>query len=416
MGNSQFALHRLPNGLSVVMESMPHVNSAACGFLVRTGSRDEPPELAGVSHFLEHLCFKGTSRRTWEQINIEFDEMGAECNAYTGKDRTFYHSWIRTEDIHRQLDLLADMMRSTLPPEEFEIEKEVVLDEIARSQDDLVGRAYDYLYAEICENSSLAWPILGHDRTLRSITREQVKNYQQQCYAPDNMILIVAGRIEPEKIMATARLLCGDWVPGHANHVRRPPSIRTGNANQMVERFHQRVVLLAFPAPSATHELDETSEAVAAILGGINSRFYWNIVQKGLCTRAGAVREEYGDFGLLIFYALCEPENSNQILDAIRHEIRQLVTTGPEPKEIQRVKNLRRTALTVESEAPFYRLGQIADDMDYLGHPRSAEERINAVDAICDQTIAEHFRQFPITGEGFVATLGAADQAHEKSR
>ncbi len=125
-GNN-FHSHQLPNGLRVVIERMPQVRSAAAGFLARTGARDETPELAGVSHFLEHMCFKGTPRRTWEQINTAFDEMAVDYNAYTSEERTFYYGWVRTEYIGNQIELLADMMRSLIPAQEFDIDKKVVL-------------------------------------------------------------------------------------------------------------------------------------------------------------------------------------------------------------------------------------------------------------------------------------------------
>src|SRR5690606_10384699 len=120
---SRFTDHTLSNGLRIVIETMPDVKSVAAGFLVRTGARDDSPALAGVSHYLEHMCFKGTATRTWDDINIAFDEMGSNYNAYTSKDRTFYYGWVRTSDFERQLELLADMMRSVLPPDEFETEK-----------------------------------------------------------------------------------------------------------------------------------------------------------------------------------------------------------------------------------------------------------------------------------------------------
>ena len=111
-----FVEHTLDNGLRVVIEAMSNVRSAAAGFLVRTGARDESPELAGVSHFLEHMCFKGTHRRDWRQITVDFDRLGSTYNAFTSKERTFYFGWVREQDLEQQIELLADMMRSALPP------------------------------------------------------------------------------------------------------------------------------------------------------------------------------------------------------------------------------------------------------------------------------------------------------------
>ncbi|MBP7933430.1 MAG: insulinase family protein [Phycisphaerae bacterium] len=406
MSVPRFIQHRLENGLRLVIEVMPHVPSVACGFLVRTGARDDPPEMAGVSHFLEHMCFKGTAKRSWEQVNIEFDEMGAQYNAFTSKDRTFYYGWVRSEDFERQLGLLADIMRPTFPPGEFDMEKNVVLEEIAMSNDDLTSNAYDFLYERVCPGSPLAWPVLGYERTIRAMTRDQMVAYHRRRYAASNLVLIVAGDIEPGAAIAAAERICGGWEADGVADTRRPPSVTRGVAVRPLERFHQQAVLLAFSAPSAADPLDETAEAVAAILGGSNSRFYWNIVQKGLSTRAGAFREEYGDFGVMLLYALCEPENCEQVLDAMRREARSLADCGPEPKELQRVKNLRRTSLATESEAPFYRLGQIADDVDYLGRPRPAEERLAAVDAITAETVGRYLEVFSVTGQGHLVSVG----------
>lgn len=406
MSVPRFVQHRLPNGLRVVIEVMAHVPSVACGFLVRAGARDDPPGMAGVSHFLEHMSFKGTSRRTWEQVNIEFDEMGAQYNAFTSKDRTFYYGWVRSEDFERQLELLADIMRPTLPPGEFDLEKNVVLEEIAMSNDDLASNAYDFLYECICPGSSLAWPVLGYERTIQALTRDQMAAYHHRCYAAGNLVLVVAGDVEPDTVIAAAERVCGAWESEEVVDARRPPTVAGGVAVRQLDRFHQQAVLLAFPAPSAADPLDETSEAVAAILGGNNSRFYWNIVQKGLSTRAGAFREEYGDFGVMLLYALCEPGNCERVLDAMRREARTLADHGPEPKELQRVKNLRRTSLATESEAPFYRLGQIADDIDYLGRPRPAKERLAAVDEITAERVDRYLAEFPITTEGCLVSVG----------
>jgi predicted Zn-dependent peptidase len=180
----------------------------------------------------------------------------------------------------------------------------------------------------------------------------------------------------------------------------------SGVAVRKLDRFHQQAVLLAFPSAPAVHPLDETAEACAAIIGGHNSRIYWNIVQKGLATRAGMFREEFDDFSMIAMFGLSEPENCEELLDAMRREAAHITSGGVEPREIQRVKNLRRTSLANESEAPYYRLGQLVDDMDYHGAPKPAEERLAAVDAVSDRSIAEYLRAFPITGDGFLASVG----------
>ena len=163
--NNPYTTHTLDNGLEVVIEVMPDVRSAAAGFLSRTGARDETPERAGISHFLEHLMFKGTAKRSWREITIDFDRMGSTYNAFTSEDRTVYYGWVREGDIGPQIELLADMMRSKLPAEELEMEKKVVLEEIAMSKDQLEHVAYDFIEENVFAGHPPPWPILGYEKT-----------------------------------------------------------------------------------------------------------------------------------------------------------------------------------------------------------------------------------------------------------
>ena len=188
-----FVDHTLSNGLRIVMEVMPDVKSAAAGFYARAGGRDETPELAGVSHFLEHMCFKGSAKRTWRQITVDFDDMGSTYNAYTMQDRTFYYGWVPANRIAGQIELLADMMRSILPTDEFDMEKKVVLEEIAMSNDQLEHLAYDFLSEQVFAGHPLAWPVLGYEQTVRDMTRDQMHDYFLRRYAPNNLVLVAAG-------------------------------------------------------------------------------------------------------------------------------------------------------------------------------------------------------------------------------
>ncbi|MHC4235290.1 MAG: M16 family metallopeptidase, partial [Planctomycetota bacterium] len=247
-GHNTFHFHTLPNGLLVVIERMSGVRSAAAGFLARTGARDEEPHLAGVSHFLEHMCFKGTEHRTWEQINVAFDRMAVDYNAFTSEERTFYYGWVRTADICQQIELLADMMRSRIPPEEFDMEKKVVLDEIARANDQNMHVAYDFLLERVFRDHPLGWPVLGYERTVGELTRDQMRQYFQSRYAPNNLLLIVAGNVDPAEIIDASERYCGDWLAAPSPPQRQVPQVRSGTAVQQVERFNQQIIALAFAA------------------------------------------------------------------------------------------------------------------------------------------------------------------------
>lgn len=385
---------------------MPDVRSAAAGFLVRTGARDEAAPLAGVSHFLEHMMFKGTTKRTWRDITIDFDRMGSSYNAYTSEDRTVYYGWVRKADVGRQIELLADMIRSTLPAEEFTTEKKVILEEIAMSKDSLEHVTFDFLQEKVFAGHPLEWPVLGYEQTVQALTRDQMWAYFERRYAPDNMMLIVAGNVDPTEIIGLAEEHCGSWKAWGTTTERLPPTIHGGTDVLQVERFKQQVIALTFPSISACDKRAETAAVAATILGGDNSRFFWNIVQKGVAPRAGAYHLEYTDCGAMILYGCCQPENAGALLDAMRAEANRICTASVQPHEVDRVKNKRRTSLAVESEAPYHRLTQLMEDMEYRGAPRTVEQMLAEVDAITVNTVYDYFRECPVNVDGHLTSVG----------
>jgi predicted Zn-dependent peptidase len=407
MKATAFYQERLKNGLSVVIETMPDVTSAAVGFLVRTGTRDETPEMAGVSHFLEHMCFKGTRRRDWRQINIEFDEMGSTYNAFTSKEKTFYFGWVRAEDFERQTELLADMMASVIPPDEFEMERKVILEEIAMSNDQMDRHLYDTLHEKIFPDHPLSWPVLGTEQTIGAMTRDQLAGYHRERYNPSNLVLIVAGDVSSPRVMSAARQLCGAWPEGSSRSQRTKATMKLeGQCALPMDRFKQQAVALSFACPGATDEDDETAEAVAAVLGGPNSRFFWNIVQLGIAPVASVQRVDYCDTGVMLAYAFGEPGNAERMVEALREEMERLSNEGVSEEELRRVRNRRRTALATEAEAPYHRLMQLAHDVDMFGRPRTVEERLAAVEAVTTERVAKYLKRWPLTGDQYLVSVG----------
>ncbi len=404
--NDPYTLHTLPNGLRIVIERMPHLTSAAAGFLARTGARDETPELAGVSHFLEHMCFKGTAKRDWHEISVAFDDIGSMYNAFTSVDRTFYFGWVPKNSITDQIEILADMMRPALPEEEFKTEKNVILEEIAMAKDSLDHVAFDFMLERIFEGHSLAWPILGYDSTVSALTRDQLHAYFERRYAPDNLALIVAGNVDPAEIIATAEKLCGDWTPSGTQHDRALPEIKSGVASRVVDRFNQQLVALSYRAPGATDPLAETAQVATSILGGGNSRFYWNIVQAGISPHAGVFRFDLSDCGLTVLTGQSDAGDIEELTDAMRTEASKICKTKVDEKEVQRVKNKRRTSLAVESESPYHRLTQIMDDVDYRGAPRTVEQRLAAVEDVSVDSVAAFLEKYPIDSDGYLISVG----------
>ncbi|MFO0973195.1 MAG: pitrilysin family protein [Phycisphaerae bacterium] len=404
---STFAERRLRNGLTVMVESMDGVSSVAAGFLVRTGARDETADLAGVSHFLEHMCFKGTAKRGWQQITVDFDALGSVYNAFTSKEKTFYFGWVRDRDAEPQTELLADMMRSILPPAEFDTEKKVILEEIAMSGDQIDRHLYDLVHEKIFAGHPLAWPVLGTNDTVARLQRDQMHAYFASRYNPANMALLVCGSIRADDAFAIAERLCGDWPAGPPRAARQPPRpLPTGVAVARLERFKQQALALIFPAASAVDPMDETAESLAAVLGGQNSRFFWKIVQAGVAPVAAALRVDYCDNGLMLLYGCCEPPHCEQLRDAFLEQLRTIQSGGVTDVELARVKNRRRTGLATEAEAPYHRLMQLAHDVDMFGRPRSVDERLAAVDAVTPARIGEYLERYPMTDGHYLVSVG----------
>jgi predicted Zn-dependent peptidase len=415
------AEHRLPNGLRIVVESLPRVRSAAVGWLVRTGARHEAPDEHGVSHFLEHMCFKGTARRSSQQINIRFDELGSIYNAFTGKEHTIYYGWVPAARLEAQLELLADMMRPSLPPEEFETERQVILEEIAQSGDSFEHHVWNFLHASAFAGTPLSHEVLGERETIAALPRERMSLYHQHRYTPHNMTLLASGNVDPQAFFAAAGRFCGWWEQqglfgpratpedsgdGHGQAGRPVPVVPTGTRSLRLEQFCQQTVMLVYPSVSHRDPRAEAIEAFTQIFGGANSRCYWNIVQKGVCTSAGAAWVAYEDCGLMVLYAQGEPQRCEEMVAALREQARQISEIGVRPDELARVKNQRRTQLALESENPRTRLMQMADDIETHGSVRTAGEQLAAVEAVTPDDIAAYLGSLPITGEGLLLSCG----------
>lgn len=408
---STFADHQLPSGLRIVCETMPRVSSAAVGFLARTGSRHEGPGQHGVSHFLEHMSFKGTAKRSWHDVNVRFDELGSIYNAFTGKEHTFYFGWVPADRVEPQLELLADMMRPRLAPEDFETERNVILEEIAMSGDNFDHHVWNLLHETVFDGHPLAHEILGEHDDIANMRLEVMRDYHREHYAADRMILIASGNICAEALFAAAGRYCEDWQrsPRPAPPLEKPPALPSGVFKRQLEQFNQQSIVLIYPSIPHTHPQTETVELFRSLFGGVNSRCYWNIVQKGICSAAGAAWLSYADYGVMALYADGEPDRAEEMLDALRQQAREVSEQGFTSEELQRVKNRRRTNLALEGENPRTRMMQLIDDIESCGHVRPADARLAATEAVTARSIAAYLERYPITGDGLLLSAGPRD-------
>lgn len=404
---SRIVESRLDNGLRIVCETMPRVRSTAVGFFVPTGSRNEAAHEHGVSHFLEHMCFKGTARRDWHAINVRFDELGSIYNAFTSKEHTAYFGWVPADRAEPQLELLADMLRPALPEDDFETERNVILEEIAMSGDNFGHHVWNFLHETCFPDHPLAHEVLGEKESIEKLPREVMLDYHRRRYAPDAVALIACGAVDPDTLRAAAERYCGPWqgANGHAP-LAAPPPPSGGVRRKKLDQFKQQSLVLVFPSLPCDAPEAESIEAFTSIFGGANSRCYWNIVQKGVCSGAGAAWLAYRDCGLMALWADGEPQRCEEMLAALRTEAERISREGVKPDEVQRVKNRRRTHLALEAESPKTRLMQVMDDLEVYNQPRSAQQRLAAVESVSAASIADYLARYPIEGEGLLISCG----------
>src|SRR5690242_10922215 len=206
-----FHHHQLPNGLDIIAEVNPDSHSTALGLFVKTGSRDEDPAINGVSHFLEHMMFKGSEKYTWEDVNRIFDDMGARYNAFTSQEMTAYYANVLPEFTERTIEHLAHLLRPAIRNSDFDTEKKVILEEIAMYLDEPGHRLYEKLMEEHFSRHPLAMSVLGSADSITKLQRDQMANYFTSRYGPGNMVLAVTGQLDFDEIVKLAEKYMGQW-------------------------------------------------------------------------------------------------------------------------------------------------------------------------------------------------------------
>ena len=407
---SPFSTHTLDNGLTLIFESIPRIHSAALGFFVNTGSRDEPAELAGASHFLEHMCFKGTPKRDWRQLSLDVDSLGAMWNAYTWWEGTAYFHWVQSDRAVDSVEILSDMMRSTLPPDEFDMEKKVILEEIAMYRDRPDALIIDELIQDAFAGHPLGQSVLGTEETVGGITREQMADYFGRRYAPDNMTFIITGRFDRDEIIRAVEAHCGGWEPREADRAQAVPAFHSSTRVVRRDGVAREHLAIALSAPPAAGGWAATADLLASYLGAsTNSRLFWAVIQKGLADEASAGYYGFSDAGLFHLYASVDPGNVQQVLDIVRRELADL-KAGVDADALARARTKRATGLVCNGENGLHRFSQIVEDLSTDTPLKTLEEKIAEVDAVTPERIAEYLEAYPLDGEPAEVVLGPMEK------
>jgi predicted Zn-dependent peptidase len=408
--------HQLENGLTLIGEHNPGARSLAMGFFVRTGARDETPEVSGVSHFLEHMMFKGTERRTPEDVNREFDEMGARYNAYTSEENTVYYGNVLPQFQDRLFDLLADMMRPALRDEDFNLEKNVILEEIAMYQDRPQFSVFDLARENYFGAHPLGKSILGSPDSIKALERDQMHAYFTRRYAANNLTLVLTGNYDWDAVVATAQQRCGHWNtaesprvleepnPAPKIHIERP---KTEEGNDKFNRAH-----IALLAPGfAAQDTRRYAAAVAceALGAGDGSRLYWALVHESLAEAAQIDHDANDGAGAYYGYILADPARAQEALDVFRNEVARACADGLAPAEVERAKRRLASQTVIGAETPMGRLRAVGNDWVYRRETKSSDDSLELLLKVTTEQVNELLSLRPFE-EATTVALGPLDE------
>ncbi|MEU8570143.1 pitrilysin family protein [Streptomyces pathocidini] len=336
----------LPGGLRVVTETLPSVRSATFGIWANVGSRDETPALGGATHYLEHLLFKGTERRTALDISSAIDAVGGEMNAFTAKEYTCYYARVLDTDLPLAIDVVCDMLTGSLiAPEDVDAERGVVLEEIAMTEDDPGDVVHDLFAHTMFGDSPLGRPVLGTVDTVNGLTRDRVARFYRKHYDPTHLIVAAAGNVDHQRVVRQVRAAfdrAGALTREDAEPVgprRGAKTIRTGGRVEVLDRATEQAhIVLGMPGIART---DERRWAVgvlnAALGGGMSSRLFQEIREKrGLAYSVYSYTSGFADCGLFGVYAGCRPNQVGDVLKICRDELDQVAEHGMADDELRR--------------------------------------------------------------------------------
>ena len=382
----------LPNGLTIASVRLSGFRTAAVGTFVKVGSRDEPAELNGISHFLEHMAFKGTATRDARRISLEIERVGAMMNAYTAKDHTAFHTVLLAEHMPVALDVLADVvLRSTFPPDEIERERQVILQEIGEAKDDPESIAQDEFDLRAYPKQAFGRPILGNARFVKRVGRDDFRHYLGTHYFASNTVISAVGDIDHDRFADEVEKRFGEMPQGVRS--QREAVRYVGGFRHVDDEYEQTSVALGWPAPARSDPSFPVYELLGELLGGGMSSPLFQAVRErhGLAYQIDAWTEGHEDCGLLQVTAGVAPRNLRLFFEVVCGEIREL-THRITPEDLERTRNQQATHLARSLERPMDLAETVARDLLVHGRVLSPLERIATTMAIGETELRQAAR------------------------
>jgi predicted Zn-dependent peptidase len=373
----EFKQVTLDNGLQVCAEVNPQAFSQSMGYFVKTGARDETPEMAGVSHFLEHMVFKGTKGRSAEDVNRELDELGSQSNAYTSEDQTVYYMSVIPEFQEHATELLTDLMRPALRDADFETERQVILEEIAMYDDSPPYGAMERCMEEFFGSHPLSTRVLGTPHTVSQLDTDSMRDYHHQRYAPDNLCFAAAGNVDFEALVMQIDKLTKSWKPGSFERKKSKPVFKS---SALELRHPPAIQQYTFQMTPGIDRFDINRHAwrlMATILGDDSgSRMFWALTDPGLAESAGMFAQEYDECGILGLYLTCAPDETQGNWELMQEVIGNVQTEPITEKELEIAKNKICSGSILASERPGNRLFTVGNGVSLRGKYESLEQSL----------------------------------------
>lgn len=380
----KFCKSRLSNGIPVVAVNIPYLRSISIGIWIKVGSRNEPSELNGIFHFLEHLAFKGTKRRSAHQIAIEMDSIGGHIDAFTTREYTCYSAKVLDEHLPIAVDILSDiLLYSVFNLKEIERERQVILEEISMVEDSPDNDIYDMLFKNIWSNHSLGLPTQGIPETVKRISRQDILANMGNFYSSNNIIISIAGNIDFPAIM--------DLLEKHFVNFKRSEKTNFSPAHEVkygvvckFKKIEQVHVCLATSGIKINHEQRYECYLLNAILGGsMSSRLFQKIREdKGLAYAVHSSTSNYYDTGIFIIYAATGIKNYTTVLELIVQELKEIKNNEISDKELEKAKNQLKGMLMLSLESSGSRMVQVAKEEMYFGRHFTLDEIIKSIDKV----------------------------------
>ena len=391
-----FQQRKLANGLTIIAEVDPQAHSAAAGFFVKTGARDETTPLMGVSHFLEHMMFKGTEDLTSNDLNKGFDEIGARNNAFTSNEITCFYAHVLPEYLGRGLDLLGRMMRPALRQDDFDTEKNVILEEIAMYKDMPFFVLYEACIEKHFGSQPLSHRVLGTVESIAALKRDEMKRYFDARYSADNTVVALAGRMDFNRVCDQIEKLCGSWTNTGATRDSTAPKLAGGRFEMRDAKVNRAYWLGMCRAPAMTDDRRFAAAMLAQIFGAPdNSRLHWSLIEPGIAEEAQSSFDPHDGFGEFFVYASGDPDRLDEIESVITREMKSFADSLTQ-EDLDRVINKVAAQATIGGEKPHDRMHRLGRLWTYLGEYTPLERDIDRLSRVTLGDLRDIIASYPL--------------------